>query len=249
MKPAAFVLASTDHGAMIVNRNDWNKVPEGFYGVGFQLLNTGAYERSEIDLIRQILFDRRRQAGDGIIALDCGANIGVHTVEMANYMTGWGEVIAFEAQERLFYALCGNIALANLFNANAILAAVGAEAGAIPVPQPDYNKPGSFGSLELQYNPKTEYIGQKINYGRKLNKVRLLTIDSLKLNRLDFIKLDVEGMELDVLEGAREAISLFKPHMLIERIKVDQTKLESMLSDFGYDITEYGMNLLATPKT
>ena len=45
-----------------------------------------------------------------------GANIGVHTVEWARHMYGWGNVIAIEAQERLYYSLCGNISLNNCLN-------------------------------------------------------------------------------------------------------------------------------------
>ena len=37
--------------------------------------------------------------GDGVMAIDCGANVGVHTLEWSRLMYGWGEVIAFEAQE------------------------------------------------------------------------------------------------------------------------------------------------------
>ena len=60
---------------------------------------------------------RRRFHGDGVVAIDCGANIGVHTVEWAIAMTGWGSVVAIEAQERIYYALAGNIAINNCFNA------------------------------------------------------------------------------------------------------------------------------------
>jgi FkbM family methyltransferase len=51
------------------------------------------------------------------VAIDCGANIGTHTIEWAKKMTGWGAVIGIEAQERIFYALAGNIAINNCFNA------------------------------------------------------------------------------------------------------------------------------------
>ena len=98
----------------------------------------------------QLLKTRRQNFGDGVFAIDCGANIGVHTIEWAQLMYGWGEVISFEAQERIFYALAGNITLNNCFNARAIWAAVGAESGFINVPMPDYFVPSSFGSLEIK---------------------------------------------------------------------------------------------------
>ena len=85
-----------------------------------------------------------------MVAIDCGANIGVHTVEWATAMTGWGSVVAIEAQERIYYALAGNIAINNCFNAIALHAAVSSETGIMQIPNPDYFTPSSFGSLELR---------------------------------------------------------------------------------------------------
>ena len=77
---------------------------------------------------------------------------------------------------------------------------------------------------------------------------RLVTIDSLSLARLDFMKIDVEGMEEDVLEGARDAISKFKPIMIIEIIKSNKDNLLSFLEPMGYFIYPLGINLLAIHK-
>ena len=122
----AFVLAATNHGSMIVNRFDQRMLDtDRGYGVGYQLLETGSCDSLEVELATQLLELRRRYHGDGVLALDCGANIGVHTVEWATAMSGWGSVMAVEPQERLYYALAGNIALNNCFNAVAMHAAVG----------------------------------------------------------------------------------------------------------------------------
>jgi hypothetical protein len=68
-------------------------------GVGFQMLEGSSFDPAEVDVALSLLDLRRRYFGDGVIALDCGANIGVHTIEWAKRMNGWGEVIAIEAQE------------------------------------------------------------------------------------------------------------------------------------------------------
>jgi FkbM family methyltransferase len=250
MRPAAFVLASTEHGTMIVNRNDWHQLPNGgIYGVGYHLLAHGAYDVAEVADIKTILDERRAASGDDLVVLDCGANIGVQTLEMARHMSGWGHVFAFEAQDRLYYALCGNLALNNIENATAYWVALSSEPGVMDIPQVDYNKPGSFGSLELRHRPGVEYIGQPISYtSNRMKKIAVSSIDSYSFHRLDFIKMDVEGMELEVLEGARRSIASYRPHMLIEWIKTDRSKLESVLSSFGYDFVEVGLNLKATPK-
>ena len=80
----AFVLASSNHGTMIVNRFDRHMVDqERGFGVGFQILEAAAFDPVEVEIALQLLDMRRRFHGDGVVAIDCGANIGVHTIEWA----------------------------------------------------------------------------------------------------------------------------------------------------------------------
>ncbi len=243
----AFVLASTDHGTLIVNRMDYHMVDANTgYGVGYMLLETGRYEPQEGSVALQLLGYRRRHFGDGVIAVDCGANIGVHTVEWAKGMTGWGQVLAIEAQERIFYALAGNITINNCFNARAFHAAVGAELGTLRIPVPDYRKPASFGSLELKASDEAEFIGQPIDYSeRNLVEVRAITLDSLNLPRLDLLKIDVERMELDVLRGAERTIAQHLPIIIVESLKVSDDAIAAVLASHGYRWYKLGLNLLA----
>lgn len=245
-RPAAFVLTSSDHGTLIVNRNDYAVQGGGAFGVGYQVLNNSSFDPAEIDLALRMLDYRRQLFGDGVVALDCGANIGIHAIEWARLMHGWGSVIAIEAQERVFYALCGNITLNNCFNARAIWGAVGAENGEIMVPRPDYLRPGSYGSLEIRQSARNEFIGQAIDYSEQAGqRTRLFTIDSLALPRVDFIKIDIEGMEMEALAGAMNTIRKFRPQMLIEKIKSDETALRNLLVAEGYRLASFGLNLVA----
>jgi FkbM family methyltransferase len=249
-RPVAFVLAATEHGSLILNRNDHHETPRGGFGVGYQLLERSAFDPDEVNLVLQLLGARREQRGDGVVALDCGANIGVHSVEWSRFMHSWGRVLAFEAQERIFYALAGNLALNNCLNARAIWSAVGRECGEIRVPILDYTKPASFGSLEIRPAERAEFIGQKADYsGSGTSPAPLISIDSLKLPRVDLIKIDVEGMELEVLEGARESIQSFKPSLLIEAIKSSASDIASFLQRLGYKATPAGLNLLAVHES
>ncbi|GGX21028.1 hypothetical protein GCM10011282_28960 [Undibacterium macrobrachii] len=246
LRPIAFVIAATNHGSMLVNRHDYRLIEGGGYGVGYQLLNNSAFDPSEVDFVLQLLNTRKEFGGPGVVAIDCGANIGVHTIEWAKHMHGWGEVISVEAQERIFYALAGNIAMNNCFNARAMWAAVGANSGTIQVPAANHFVPSSFGSLEIRKTERTEFIGQTIDYSaQKTIETRLFAIDDLALPRIDFIKIDIEGMEMEALQGATESITRCKPQMMIEKIKSNEKQLTEFLKAKGYVIFGLGINLLA----
>jgi len=97
----AFVLASTDHGTMIVNRFDYKmESNDRGFGVGFKILNESSYEFSEISIGSFVLDSRRKYFGDGVVAIDCGANIGTHTVDWARQMTGWASIMPLLATSR-----------------------------------------------------------------------------------------------------------------------------------------------------
>jgi FkbM family methyltransferase len=199
-----------------------------------------------VDLGIQLLESRRRHFGDGVVAIDCGANIGTHTIEWAQFMFGWGQVISIEAQERIFYALAGNITLNNCFNAQAMWAAAGRARGSIRVPVPNYFAPSSFGSLELRKTERTEFIGQDIDYSEeRMQEVQMIAIDDLALNRLDFLKIDIEGMEMEALSGARQSIEAWKPILMVEKIKSDEAELQRFVTTLGYRTFQVGLNMLA----
>jgi FkbM family methyltransferase len=247
----AFVLASSNHGTMILNRFDYHMVgPNSGFGVGFQILETGAFDPTEVELAVQLLELRRRYHGNGVVAIDCGANMGVHTVEWAIAMTGWGSVLAIEAQERIFYALAGNITINNCFNAMAVHAAVSSEAGVMKIPIPNYLTASSFGSLELRQREGNEFIGQPIDYSEaKTVAIRKMTLDGLGFPRVDLIKIDIEGMEMEALEGAQATIEKSHPILLVESVKAGGDRLRPWLEQRGYKIFEVGINIVAVHMT
>jgi FkbM family methyltransferase len=246
-RPVAFILTASNHGTMIVNRNDYNVDGSGgAYGVGCQILQKSSYDAPEVEVMLALLSRRRQYFGDGVFAIDGGANIGVHTIEWARHMHGWGRVLSFEAQEVVYYALAGNIVLNNCLNARAKLAALGERDGELVVPQPDYLAHASFGSLELRWQENNEYIGQRISYDPSSGvAVPMLSIDSLGLERTDLIKLDVEGMEVEVLRGAQKTLENLKPILFIEIIKSDKAVIEGLLEKLGYRYFPAGLSLVA----
>jgi FkbM family methyltransferase len=246
-RPIAFVLAASNHGTMIVNRNDQAFDNNRMFGVGGQILTSNCFDPDEVSFVLSLLELRRRHFGDGMFAIDGGANIGVHSIEWARLMNGWGKVLSFEAQEVVYYALAGNIAINNCLNVRAKHAALGETVGELTIPQPDHFAAASFGSLELRQRVVTEFIGQEISYAAEAGvTVPMVSIDSLKLERLDFLKLDVEGMEMEVLKGAAETIQRCKPIMLIEFIKSDLDAIKRFVEPLGFKTNfEIMPNLLA----
>lgn len=241
----AFCLVNSRHGTLIVNRFDYNRTfNDQYYGVGAQILETGSYDLGEVETLKQLLPLRRKYNGDGVVVVDGGANIGVHSVEFAKFMEGWGGVISVEAQERVFYALAGNLTIQNCLNARAVWGALDAMPGSIDIPEPDYTQPSSFGSFELRERVGVENIGQTIDYGKTTLRVPAITIDSFDLPRLDLLKLDIEGMELEALKGAEETIKTCKPIIYAECVKVDRAELQKRMEGFGYKVFPHGMNLL-----
>lgn len=75
--------------------------------------------------------------------------------------------------------------------------------------------------------------------------IRQLALDEYNLPRADFIKLDVEGMELDALQGANKTIERSRPILLVEKIKSNPEQISRWFSDRGYLLREVGINILA----
>jgi FkbM family methyltransferase len=232
-KRIGFVVVSSDQGTFILNRFDyvsWGQNGQNVAGIGAYLLEGSSYDDDEAQAGCRILDLRRKHHGDGVIAVDCGANIGVFSVVWARHMAGWGQLVAIEPQERIYYALCGNIALNNCWNAQAVRAAVSDERGSIQFPEPDYMQFGSFGSLNLRDSSR---VLQTL-HAPKVISAQLMTIDSLQLPRLDFLKIDLEGMECEALRGAAETIRRFKPVISIEVMLDNDNLIEPLLQEFGY---------------
>lgn len=238
-----FILASTDQGTFIVNRNDYNlDAQNNRYGVGWNLFGHSSWEKETLDLTCRLLTERWKQKKVDMTILDCGANIGIHSVHWARHCYGWGKVKAYEAQPTLFYALAGNSVINNLSNIEPYNLAIGQRKGQILVPNLDYSQPTSFGSLELDPSREHENIGQPVDYEQGI-EVNMISIDSLNTSA-DLIKLDIEGMELDALRGAVNTIKNNRPIMLIEVIKSNRIELTEWLTVHGYLTYPFGADIV-----
>lgn len=184
------------YGKMTFNTNDT------YVGKSYDLY--GEYSEHEIKLLKKIV-------KPGNIVVDVGANIGALTIPLAQSAGREGIVLAFEPQRMSYYGLCGNVYLNNLTNVFCYQRAIGKESGTVKVPDLHMHIPGNYGAfsfLKLDAEP----------YYKQCNwlPVEIITIDDLQMAACDLIKIDVEGMELDVLDGAEKTINDKRPILYIE---------------------------------
>jgi FkbM family methyltransferase len=176
----------------------------------------------EFSEIEGRVFDRVLSPGQSVV--EVGANIGAHTVHLAKLVGPRGAVIAFEPQRVMFYLLCSNLALNEQFQVRAYRAAVGNASGSIKVPVLDHRAAANFGGISVSSTGPGE-------------DVPLVMLDRFSLPSLRLLKIDVEGMETEVLLGARQTIARHRPIIYVENDrKANSERLIRTLLDLGYDL-------------
>ena len=183
------------------------------------------------------------------IVIECGCHIGTHTIKIASLCD---KIYGFEPMPDTFEVLNKNIQLNYINNAIIYKKGVADKPGLTKYSWIPETNPGGSG---LDDNPmgKPEWI----NTTTKNIEVELTTIDSLNLDKLDFMKIDVEGYETLVIKGAINTIQRFKPVIVMEvwrdhfgSVDINYTKeLFKDLLDIGYDVEQvYGPDFLFIPK-
>ena len=202
-------LVRARHGWMLVNEND--------LFIGRAIATYGEFSESET----QFLLDLCRPGN----VLEVGANIGAHTVPLARQLASRGhKVMAFEPQPAIFQMLCANLALNALTNVRAWPYACGAESGTVAFAEPDYRQPGNFGGVSM--GPVRDGLVEA-------PCVRL--DDIAQLEPVGLLKIDVEGFERAVLDGARSLIARNRPFVYLENDRVEGSReLIEWLWSAGY---------------
>jgi len=180
--------------------------------VGKSLYLYGEYGFEEFELLKKLVYPHT-------FVVEVGANIGAHTVPLARHCA---LIYAFEPQRLVFQALCANLALNQVENVHAWQAAIGAEPGRLYMPELDPRQPYNFGGVSMQTTPTAEAV----------LRIRL---DDVGIRQLVLLKIDVEGMELEVLTGARELITRHRPYIYVENDRPEKSAaLIAWLQEEGY---------------
>lgn len=203
------VVAGRD-GLFLINRNDI------YIGKGLEVYGESA--GLEGTMLMSLV-----QPGQTVI--EVGANIGSHTVGLAKRLGSAGKVFAFEPQRACFALLQSQIALNQLHSVIAFNEGSGAGECELWLPRIDYSAHGNFGGVSLQ----------RSGSGRQ-EKVKVRRLDDVFPDTpVHLIKIDVEGMEREVIEGARTLIERSKPFLYIENDRVEKSvALISLIQDCGY---------------
>lgn len=159
---------------------------------------------------------------DGVI-LDIGANIGNHTLYFANEGNAH-KIIAFEPVWETFQILQRNVLLNHLEHAVELhQCGLGDNEGYANIYGYNYSNIG----------------GTAINLEKNSGNIEVHSLDSFKIQeKIALIKIDVEGMELKVLQGATDTIRRHKPYILIESFAENYPKTHAFFAALGYKVEE-----------
>ncbi|MDO8472342.1 MAG: FkbM family methyltransferase, partial [Dehalococcoidia bacterium] len=184
----------------------------------------------EIGFVRQVL-----QRGARVI--DVGANYGVYTLLMAKAVGDQGQVWAFEPATSTVRCLQDSVSLNRFKNVTVIHAALS----------------DRMGKAHLRLDRNSELNSLISKEGALSEEVRLTTLDcsmsEFELKKIEFLKLDAEGEEKNILTGGRELLLAESPLIMFELKHGNAVNvgLISRFAELGYSTYRLipGLNLLA----
>lgn len=215
--PASRLIKQTAFGKIIVPY-DW---------IG-QNIYLGNYDNEEVDLYQHLL-ERDH------VVIDVGANIGFYTLLFSNLVTG-GHVFSFEPSTRERSLLKKNVDLNERANVTVVDRGLGSET-----------------TTENLYINNRNFGNNVINdvlSGLPFETIQVDRLDNFisenRLTRVDLIKMDVEGYEIEVLKGSQRSIRQFMPLISFEswsthnkQFTKNLSKEMDFLSDLGYEFFQF----------
>jgi len=209
---------------------------------GDECISKWVEETGRLDQDRNMLPLVLRHISKGDVVIDCGGYIGDMTIAFAKAVHNGGVVIAFEPSKDAFECL-----VYNMQDVSHIVVCV--------------NK--GLGSENKRMSIQKVETNDGMNYLVDGDDIEVIRLDDYKLVKLNFMKIDCEGHELEVLKGAEKTIEKFRPKMLIEinqmtleRSGISRQDIYNWLRQRGYKIEniykgqgldEYQMDIICLP--
>jgi FkbM family methyltransferase len=191
------------------------------------LLAQGDWFEQEMELWRS-------QVQSGMTVIDVGANVGVYTFSAAQKVGASGKVLAIEPFSRCVSCLNETCRINNISWVKVCAGAASSQSG----------------KARLTLNTASELneiiTGDQESNSANFEEISCFTLDSLieeeELKRVDWLKIDAEGHEMQVLEGSQRLLEQFAPKILYENIngaKKNNIPVAEHLLSKGYKLFRY----------
>lgn len=207
------------------------RMPAAYVGQGRVLLETAFGHLMLVDgadtgivphLIRDGWFDRNLTAviagllAPGMTFIDVGANFGTYTLVGAQKVGARGQVIAVEASPAVAALLVESVSMNGFDGRTAVVrCAAGAQEGTRVLHQFATRKGGTTLLPHIAEKARDIYGETIVTVEVPCRRLDDILADN-RPERVDLIKLDIEGSEYDVLQGARETLWAYRPRLIIE---------------------------------
>ena len=198
-------------------------------------------------LYEEYMFDFLKDNSINLIdsdVIEIGSNNGHFTVEFAELVGNRGRVFSYEPQRIIFQQLCCNLFLNGIDNVFAYQLAIGNEKGVVKFEKADYFNNGSvnFGDVSV-------YDDKKSNFN-SFEEVQSDRIDSFEFNLVKVLKIDVQGYESNVINGALKTIEKHRPYIFIEieekcliKFGSSEKELIKIIEDLGYVVKRFQVGI------
>lgn len=171
-----------------------------------------------------ILAESDKYLNKNSIVLDLGANIGNHTLYW-NKITKVKKIYAFEPVDDTYEILERNIELNNIVNNSISINHIGLG--------DKIGKASVAGKYDL-YNIGGTNIKMDDNGDFNVTTLDKFMEENFKEDKIDLIKIDVEGFEYQVLSGAKKTLAKYNPVIIIESFANKFEQVNSLLNSYGY---------------
>ncbi len=206
--------------------------------IGNSMKLYGEYSEIELSIIMKFITE-------GDYVFDIGANIGAFTIPFLKKIGRSGKVFSFEPQKEIFEILKMNIKNNKKHNIELFQAGLGLDKTTVDLTFINYNAVDNFGGISLVQDKSNPFFPNKSDLKQKIS---IMCLDQfLHLKKCNFIKIDVEGMEPDVINGGKLFLNKFRPIMWIENHRVFPNKLNKLLLESNYNLY-WALSFLFNPE-
>lgn len=198
-------------------------------------------------LYEEYIFDFLKDNSINLIdsdVIEIGSNNGHFTIEFAELVGNKGRVFSYEPQRIIFQQLCCNLFLNGIDNVFASQLAIGNEKGVVKFEYADY-----FNNDYVNFGDVSVYEDKKSNFN-SFEEVQSDRIDSFEFNLVKVLKIDVQGYESNVINGASKTIEKHRPYIFIEieekcliKFGSSEKELIKIIEDLGYVVKRFQVGI------